>query len=356
MASEAVKNFITENQERNAVSQSYMKSLKKHSSRNTMILLFSPIFFEFFTVFYSENLMYVPTAVCVYWILLLLLIHERFVIDTSFKNLSFDFRHYLSNFPVSYSYFKYGFFTMLVMGLMFFLTNVRPTWYEVMTLLIIIVGIIEITLLWNPVLHSIRKGSIKLESDAVISRLRPICNRLGLPEITPRIAKAKEYKIANAFCVGFLRPKIYITDYLYENVSTEEATALLFHELVHLRFHDNLKRVIPLISVFTAIQAFILISGLAYAGYIHIFAELVGIFPSAIVIGVLSIFFVITLPSTLIWSRQELRADRLAAGETGIDDLALGILKARYLNLIPLELTDSVHPPVMVRIDKMQNA
>ncbi len=359
MTSEVVKNFINENRERNAVSWSYIKSLKKHSGRNAMILFLSPIFFEFFTVFYAGNLLYITTAVCVYWILILLLIHERFVIDTSFKNLPFDFRHYLSNFPASFSYFKYGFFTMLVTGLILFLVYVRYTWYEGMATLILIVGLIEITLLWNPVLHSIRKGSIELESDAVISRLRLICNRLGLPEVTPRIAKAKELKIANAFCAGILRPIIYITDFLYENVSTDEAIALLIHELVHLKFHDNFKRVILLVSVFTAIQAFILISGLAYAGYIPIFAELVGVFPFAIIIGVFAIMFVIVPPSGTIWKGQELRADRLAARETGADDLSLGILKAHYLNLFPLEFAnraDRVHPPVIVRIDKIQNA
>jgi len=47
-----------------------------------------------------------------------------------------------------------------------------------------------------------------------------------------------------AFCSGFFKPKIFISDALYQSLSHEQIQAVLSHEQAHVLHYDNLKRIL----------------------------------------------------------------------------------------------------------------
>lgn len=353
MVSEAIKSFILENREKEATSFRYLAALRKFSNLSVLPLFMLPFVFVFLDTFFAYDVVYPILSIISYWALLFFVIQRRFLMERKFREYSFDFRFFMANHPLVPSYYKYGVFTTLIVFVIMILSYFSFAWYSAVALLILFTLAIELIFLWSPYGRLARKTR-PIESQTIISRLNEICQSLGIPEITPRVAETEGMKIANALCYGILKPRIYITDYFLDNVSEEEAVALLSHELSHLANHDGLKRLIPLVTVFGIIQSIALVSGLAFAGLLPIKSQLMYLFPSIIVLSVIGVFLTFVLISALA-RKQEFSADMFAGKFSGFDVLPIGILKGQYLNMVPVSYAGGSHPMVMTRIERMQN-
>lgn len=209
--------------------------------------------------------------------------------------------------------------------------------------------------MWSPKITEARKRSTAFPSGTVIERLNEITDEEGMKRIEPRLIDGKRFKVANAYCVGLFRPKMCMTDYLYENLSENEIVAMLAHEMGHLKYRHILKKTLPLIIVFTVASIISILLGLDFAGYIHIhftWAEGVSL-PSPIPL-VAPLAIVAALLGSIRAKKGETAADRFALKYSSYEDLAIGLIKAQYLNHVPINYIGGSHPALITRIGKMK--
>ncbi len=104
-------------------------------------------------------------------------------------------------------------------------------------IILIIAFNIGISLLYPRLLKA-----VDLEDDELILTLNKLFDRSGVKRVKIYQYPTKAKKIANALVVGFLRPKVFISDYYLENAPPEEIEAIIAHEIGHLKYHHTIKR------------------------------------------------------------------------------------------------------------------
>jgi beta-lactamase regulating signal transducer with metallopeptidase domain len=100
-----------------------------------------------------------------------------------------------------------------------------------------------LVVLWIYIIRPISKtanllNNIQSAKTTLPSFLRKILKELGIT--TSQVILYKSYK-PSVFCAGFCKPKIYISSKLINQLNKNELTAVLVHEVQHLRSYDPLR-------------------------------------------------------------------------------------------------------------------
>ncbi len=353
MQEDPVKAFIASEFKTDPTSRNYMYMVRKLAGRNTAVLFLFPFAFVFIGAIFAHYLLVLAGSAALYTGLIVLLIHSRYKLDKEYRQMSMSFRFFLFNSPISFSFLKYFIFGILVLSSIISLSYLPPTIFTGIIELVAFMGITSFLLLWSPYIRNLIRHSTELDSPGINARLSAMEREAGIHEVRARVIDGKTFGVANAFCVGVFRPKICITDLLLESVSEDEAVSLLAHELAHLKYRHVLKRILPTVVVLIAATATIIFLGMALSGFIRI-RGIQAMMPIYIQVIVYAIIFSIVFPSALIRSRQENDADRFAVFHNGYVNLAIALLKARKLNLIPLAPFNGRRYSLILRLDRLK--
>ncbi len=91
-------------------------------------------------------------------------------------------------------------------------------------------------------------GSLKfanrLESARIKGRIYNRLKRLCDEELVKRIIVFDDRRTNNAFTIGFLKPKIYLSNSLCKRLKNDELKAVILHEAHHMKKHDPLRLLI----------------------------------------------------------------------------------------------------------------
>ncbi len=315
--------------------KAYVHAIRGVMGASTVLLYFYPFAALIATAFLIDSPAGLAAMVCIYWAAWVLLAHRRYSIDSDLRGLEVTFKRYLLGSPVGISYWKYSFFTMIVIAGTIFASKFSFTWYEATVAISLFLGAVYLIMYrmsWN---RTCLKDARPMENPALSERLGEIADQSGMDHVTPLVADGKSFGIANAFCVGIFRPKMVITDYLMENLTEEETAAILSHEMGHMKYRDTFKRGISPLLAFLAVIVMIVIVGVGYAGYLPI-PPVTVLFPNFILVWVVILFAGVMIPGMFMVRRSEERADGFAAEHNDPQIFISALGKTRFLNGLPV--------------------
>lgn len=180
-----------------------------------------------------------------------------------------------------------------------------------------------------------------LDNEEIEKGLKETAEYLQMDYIQPMVTNGKEIKMANAYCSGLFKHKIWITDYLLENLEIDEVVSVLSHEYTHAKYNHNAKIAMP---IFTAYLIFAIMVVYSLISHIIILYSLFYL------IGVAFLPYILYLPRT----RLELRADRIASRAKSSDITVSALEKIYRLNLVLPNRGSLTHPSLDARIKKLR--
>ena len=157
------------------------------------------------------------------------------------------------------------------------------------------------------------------------------------------VTKNKGKYFANAFFIGYRKPIILVTEYLESNLTIDQLSAVIMHELGHYVHGDSLK----LRREYTT---FILL-------YFNLLVIISFFLPGILVLFYLVAyisFYIVTLYSARKQRGMELGADLFAAKSGLANELRSALTRVDDLNFVPSDIPASVrtsHPSTLLRIN-----
>ncbi|MDL4838915.1 M48 family metalloprotease [Aquibacillus rhizosphaerae] len=236
----------------------------------------------------------------------------------------------------------------------YYITNMESNEFVLYTLLVLVIVLLLIT---YPYLMHFSLRAKQIESEEKKKAIVAFINKQNIRNVKVYQFSSKRSKFANAMIIGVFTKRIFISDYLLENLSTEETCSILAHELGHLKKKHLL---IKAILLFFAIPLF---TGI---GYILDEMEALFGFKIPIPVGVIGMLGSLIAYLGFIFLKlskiQEYQADKYA--------LDIGVDKDVYLAALikVTELNDSVksvnnldellgtHPSLENRINRIEEA
>jgi Zn-dependent protease with chaperone function len=181
---------------------------------------------------------------------------------------------------------------------------------------------------------------------ALLSSFSGLAGRMGVPRVDLYSIDWQRFKVANAFQAGPRKFSVFVSNYLLDNMSSEEVSAVMAHELAHAKKRHALK-LTALVLCVTMVG-----SDLFIVGDILNQASLFPLIP----IG--AGFVVVFAGGNLVLRLQ--RRFELEADETAVRTLGDGrpmisaLRKLMDLNLLSAEARSGTHPSVAKRIENIE--
>ncbi len=215
----------------------------------------------------------------------------------------------------------------------------RAIYIDVFLLLILVIA------LWNPFLSVWKRRSLPLQEQKLLSQIFELSKKLNVTITGVRVINWKQVKIANAFQTGLKSYYIFISNFLYENLSYDENLAVIAHEMIHAS-KNHLRKILTLEEgiFFIVINIFLLAPTFSDSIITQLFL---------IVIALSILFIGISLFLPFLRRKYEREADVYGAEFTSADALIHALIKIGNLNLAPLstsKLWNFSHPDINTRV------
>lgn len=343
---------LNDGDEQNA--REYASALRNVARLSSLVLFVYPFLLVFLVAFFIGNPFILAAFFAIYWLMFYFIESRRYKVDVRLRGISADFRTYVIHSPFSQSYFKFAVVPMLIFFGELIGYYVRMTAYEGGAFVIAIIAILVATVYFNPWLRRQLKHAKPLDSDYINTRLQEIAQREGMPQVIPRVIDGKTFNVANAYCIGALKPVICITDYALENVSDDEAVTILTHEISHLKRRDVLKMAISAFSAGAVLM--VMIAMVAFwstePGMIPFLQRIMPVMVQGwVIIALVGLLF---LPAVIRW-KGEIKADGLAAEYFGPDMTVDALVKIHHLNRLPVYVMPTKRTSLLIRIEKIRS-
>lgn len=178
-----------------------------------------------------------------------------------------------------------------------------------------------------------------------------ICSLSGRLQIAPpelHFIPVDQVNQANAFAAGVVKPRVYLTRRLWDNLPPAEQRFILAHELAHIKRRDSLRFIAQLL-----VPIWLLVVAAALVVLID------AVWPLTLTLGLLllatMVIFYLVMPSR---RRAELAADALALQATGDLTAAVSALRrVQSINQTESSRTNRLtHPALEMRIAAMSQA
>lgn len=168
----------------------------------------------------------------------------------------------------------------------------------------------------------------------------------SIPDVTVAITRKKGKWFANAYCIGYRKPVVEVTEYMEANLTVDQLSAVVAHELGHYVRGDNL------------------VLGRNYSAFIYgyfILLVILSYFETGLIIpfylSAYVAFYFLFRHNTRIQRSMELRADIFAAKSGLADELKSALVKVDDLNFIPSDAPESwgkSHPSTVMRLNFLE--
>jgi len=273
-----------------------------------------------------------------------ILVFLTYLIDREDKGISATFTVYLK-------FHSYGPLIVLILFFMYVAAYYIMTHMYIDTLLYINIAfvIFLLVVLFQPVsnIKYNKMPSIENNEDPKIQAILKVFQDYSIiPHI--KIIDTDGVKIANGYQSN--KYYIYITSYLFSNLSQAELEAVVAHEIGHLVMKHNLKHFLIIwLSLVIAIN-------------VLLFALIEKKFYILIPISIVYLYIFNTLILPLIQRKDEVKADMFACKLIGADAVISALVKIDNLNKVPLKFSPKYmytfsltlsHPSTTIRIKKI---
>lgn len=325
----------------------YQMALRRNTRPYSFLLFFFPVLLIIIWLFFIESPLILVLSVAAYIALIVFTVYARFRADTGYRELSVKFGYYLIHSDYSVYTMKTA---VVVLAVLLFimidsLRGINQSDFFIL-ILVFIVAYFFVNV-FSPRFMRYNRMAADISSP-IASALSKISSSVDMPPYTVRVVKEKKMKVANAYCTGFLRNRIYVTDYLLENLKDDEAIVILAHELGHVFYRHNLK---------TLMLTFLLLFASAILFFSFLFLPISEYTALTTQGGVLLFILGIPVIVPAVKRGYELQADMFASRFKSEDDSVNALKKTSYLNMTPLGSSGSLtHPPMYMRLDRIRKA
>lgn len=197
-----------------------------------------------------------------------------------------------------------------------------------------------------PVALRLGQRAVPITDESVLSSFSGLANKMGISHVDLYSIDWKKFKIANAFQAGPSKFSVFVSNYLLENMTSEEVNAVMAHELAHAKRKHVLK-----------ISSLVLLTSIIEVDLFVVAATLIHTFIWS-VIAILAGFVVLFMGPQLVFRLQrkfELEADEIAVRTLGEGrPLVSALQKLMELNLLPADSRSRTHPSVAKRIQRIE--
>lgn len=253
--------------------------------------------------------------------------------EKKYREISASFGQFVQRSPLAILVFICAFPYYLVI-LYPFLNNL-PAQYVNFIPLFLLILFLSGTFVLRPGSRMARDLIAPVRIESILEGLRNASKPAGMKFIVPTVFEGEQMKVANAFCAGILKPRIFISSYVTENLAKEETLAILLHEYGHARYHHVLKLFIPLVAIFIFLAT---IYTYVYLNPQYFFLQSFAVF---------ALFF--QYPVIFYKRRLELKADQFAAEIVGTERFISSLQKIVSLNLTGPARSSLSHPSFNAR-------
>jgi STE24 endopeptidase len=197
-----------------------------------------------------------------------------------------------------------------------------------------------------PIALRLGQRAVLITDESVLSSFSGLSNKMGVSHVDLYSIDWKKFKIANAFQVGPSKFSVFISNYLLENMTSEEVNAVMAHELAHAKRKHVMKTSgLFLLTSMIGIDLFVVAATLGQASVWSIISIVAG-------------FVVLFAGPQLVLRLQrefELEADEIAVRTLGEGSPMVSALqKLVELNLLPADRKSGTHPSVAKRIQRIE--
>lgn len=275
-----------------------------------------------FTVFAAVGLLFI-----------VLFYYYAYRAEKRYRQITASFGYFISKSPISiivYIFAALYYFVISFQMLYAVVGGVNPV-VMLSSMVVVLLSAIFI----NPLRRMARTSTERVENVSIIESLRNASLSTGMGFIEPRVLQGRPLKFANAFCAGLIKHRIFISDYLLDNLSEKESLAVLLHEYGHAKYHHLLQVLVPLGGLLA------LMFTLTFYGYTHPdYFFLQPFFP---------LLLLLQLPIFYYKQWLEMKADQFAAGIIGADTVSSALVKVSMLNLTTPNRSSYTHPSLNAR-------
>ncbi len=257
--------------------------------------------------------------------------------ERKYRKITASYGYFIKKSPVS--------MFVLVLSVIYYITISYPIIsmffaQETPVVISAAVFILLFTLIFsNPWARVPRNEVSRIESESLLEKLKASSESSGMKFIDPKVFPGTKMKVANAFCTGLFHPRVYISDYLVQNLDEEEILSVLLHEYGHARYHHILKLTIPLVVLYL----FILITTV----YTYLQPDLF------LLQGYLTLSIFLQYPFFFYKRWLELRADQFAAKMSGAEKVSKTLAKITMMNLVLPNRGSFTHPSLEFRQQRL---
>jgi len=326
----------------------YIQHLRGATRPFSILLFLMPAVLLIIWIFFIESVLLLGLSVAIYIATVLVAIFARYRTEKRYRELTVSFGYYIIH--SDYSMYTIRMASIVLTVLIFVLVETYRGFNQIEFFSVVIAFIVVSFILsvYSPRFVRYEKMSTQIQSEVIRSGVSHIASSTSMPEFTIRIVPEKKMKVANAYCTGILSNKVYVTDYLLENLTENEALVILAHELGHVIYRHNLKTL--------ALTFFLLFaSAVMFFSYLYISNELA----SALLTQAGIFLFILGIPALVpaVKRGYELQADMFASRFQTEEAAVNALLKTNYLNLTPVQASGGItHPPLPIRINRMRRA
>ncbi|MDG7044089.1 MAG: M48 family metalloprotease [Nitrososphaerota archaeon] len=186
-----------------------------------------------------------------------------------------------------------------------------------------------------------------LTDTKILSAAGEMAQRMDVDNVKLYTVDWRRFRTANAFQVGPRRFSIYVSNYLLDNLSSEEVNAVLAHELAHAKKRHVMKSM-ALIFFPTIVEMNVLVLG-------YVITQTNLVLGSIVFAAGFAAIFLEPRIAFRFQRRFELEADMIAVRTMGDGRPLISALeKLSALNLVPGGRRSRTHPSVIERIRRIE--
>jgi len=298
----------------------------------------------FIAYYVSDILIFLLSLALIYFTLLFATL-LKYRMDKIYRNVDAGIKEYLEGEVLSYI-----FFTLFALAL-FLGRYVQGDEVLIFVTINLLIFIAILMAIFTPMVKILKRNTQKINDVAFERKVKQLAKEMGIGKVEIGILPWKKLKIANALQIGTKEVYVFISDYLFENLTPEENLAVVSHEFAHIKLRHILKIQIFVFSVILGIVYFYFLP-LLFLGdsSTTLLIQVIGIWSGIIL---LSLFL------TAIRRRFETQADLFAAKYVPPEYLISALNKLSDLNFMPKKISKAWgldHPSISKRISDIQES
>ena len=298
-----------------------------------------------FISYYISNIALLLILLTSVYLTLLIAAILKYRVDKTYRKVDASMKEYLKIEVLSYIFFTLFALTLFIGS---YIRSEEILLFVFVNLLIFVAILIAI---FNPMVKILKRNTQKINDVAFERNVKKLAKNMGIGDVKIGILPWKKLKIANALQIGTKEVYVFISDYLFENLTLQENLAVLAHEFAHIKLKHIFKIQIFVFSVILGIAYFYFLPPLFLGdGSTTLLIQVIGIWSGIIL---LSIF----LP--IIRRRFETQADLFAAKYVQPEYLISALNKLTDLNFMPKNISKVWgldHPSISKRINNIEES